>query len=157
MRKKDTVFDYVGQIFLVFGFTVICLCAFCFLFGEDAKEFSTIFALGEGGLSITTMLQFFLTSTIIVTLRFVFFTDGLIKKLPIAARTICMLVLVLLFMTVFSIWFGWFPINMWQPWVMFFICFAISAGVSMVVSILKEKAENKKMEEALQRLKQGEE
>lgn len=156
MKRNETVFDYVGQIFQIFGFTIVCLCVLCVLFGEDAKEISTLFVLGKNGLSIVTMLQFLLTSAIIVTLRFVFFTDGLIKKLPLAVRAACMLVLILLLIILFSVWFGWFPVNMWQPWVMFFICFGISAGASIIISILKEKVENRKMEEALQRLKQGE-
>lgn len=153
MRKKDTVFDYIEQIFKVFGFTVICLCGFCVLFGEDAREFSTIFTMGKTGLSAITILQFFLTSVIIVTLRFIFFTDGLIKKLPLAVRTIAMFGFVLMLIILFSIWFDWFPVNMWQPWVMFFLCFGISAGISTAVSVWKEKIENKKMDEALQRLK----
>ena len=154
MRKKDTVFDYIEQIFKVFGFTLICLCAFCILFGEGAKEFSSIFALGKNGLSISTMLQFFLSAVIIITLRFIFFTDKLIKKLPLAVRTILMFASVLLFIVLFSILFGWFPVNMWKPWVMFFLCFGISTTISTLVSIGKEKVENAKMDEALQRLKQ---
>lgn len=156
MRKKDTVFDYIEQIFKVFGFTVVCLCVFSALCGEDAKGVSTIFALGRGGLSVVTLGQFFLTSVLIVTLRFIFFADGLITKLPLAIRTITMFVLVFLVIVVFSIWFGWFPVNEWKPWLMFAGCFGVCAIVSTVVSIVRERFENKKLDEALQRLKQGE-
>lgn len=52
--------------------------------------------------------------------------------------------------------FDWFPVMMWQPWVMFFVCFGICAGVSVALSVLKEKSENRKMQEALERLKEGE-
>ncbi len=156
MKKKETVFDYIGQIFVSFGFTVVALNIFCILFGEQAREYSTIFSLGGEGLSVQTMLQFLLTSSIIVTLRFVFFTDGLIKKVPIAIRTIGMFGSIIVMLALFVYLFGWFPVNMWQAWAMFFICFGVCAGVSVAVSVLKEKMENKKMEEALQRLKQGE-
>ena len=156
MKKKETVFDYIGQIFVSFGFTVAALNIFCILFGEEAREYSTIFSMGGEGLSVQTMLQFLLTSSIIVTLRFVFFTDGLIKKVPIAIRTTGMFGSIIIMMALFIYLFGWFPVNMWQAWAMFFICFGVCAGVSVAVSALKEKLENKKMEEALQRLKQGE-
>lgn len=156
MKKKETVFDYIVQIFVSFGFTVVALNIFCILFGEEAREYSTIFSLGGEGLSVQTMLQFLLTSSIIVTLRFIFFTDGLIKKVSIAIRTIGMFGSIIVMMALFIYLFGWFPVNMWQAWAMFFICFGVCAGVSAVVSALNEKLENKKMEEALQRLKQGE-
>lgn len=156
MQKKETVFDYIGQIFVSFGITIAVLNIFCIWFGEEAREYSTIFSLGGEGLSVQTMLQFLLTSSIIVTLRFIFFTDGLIKKVSIAIRTIGMFGSIIVMMALFIYLFGWFPVNMWQAWAMFFICFGVCAGVSAVVSALNEKLENKKMEEALQRLKQGE-
>lgn len=156
MKKHETVFDYIGQIFLIYGFTIICLNIFCILFGESAKEYSTIFALGKYGLSVVTMVQFFFVSVVIATLRFVFFTDGLIKKVPLVVRIISMFAIIILVMVVLIIRCGWFPVNKWQPWAMFFVCFGISAGVSTIVSVIKEKIENKKMEEALQRLKRGE-
>lgn len=156
MKNNETVFDYVGQIFMVFGFSIICLNVFCILFGESARDYSTIFSLGSAGLSLTTMLQFLLTAAIITTLKFIFFTQGLIQKAPIWFRTVCMLTLILLTMSIFAILFGWFPVNMWQPWVMFFACFALSAGISTVIATLKENLENKKLEEALTLLKQKE-
>ncbi len=156
MKKREIIFDYIEQIFKIFGVVVLCMCIFCVLLGERAKEFSTIFALGESGLTINTILQFFLLSVIIITLRLVFFTEGLIKKLPVAVRTVCMFILVILFITLFSILFGWFPVNMWQAWLSFFVCFFVSAGISTALALLKEKVENKRMEEALRRLKEGE-
>lgn len=156
MKKNETVFDYIGQIFLIFGFTIVCLNIFCILFGEDAREYSTIFSLGKNGLSVQTMLQFLLTSSIIVTLRFLLLTDGLIKKVPIAIRIAGMFASIILIMALFIILFDWFPVDMWRPWVMFFVCFGISAGISIAVSGWKEKMENKKMDEALQRLKKEE-
>lgn len=154
MIRRETAFDYMKQIFVVYGFCIFTMSIFCILFGESAQEFSTLFALGNKGLSIATMLQFLLLSAIIVTLRFIFFSDGLIRRVPLALRTIAMFTLVILFMVLFIYWFGWFPINMWQPWAMFFLCFGLSAGISTLLSLWKEKLENKNLEEALERLKQ---
>lgn len=157
MKNKETIFDYIGQIFLIFGFTIVCLNIFCVLFGEDAREYSTIFSLGKEGLGVSTMLQFLLASTAIVTLRFLFFTDRIIKNVSVAIRTAGMFISIILIMMMFIAGFRWFPVDMWRSWTMFFICFGISAGVSTAVSVLKEKMENKKMEDALQRLKKEEE
>ncbi len=154
MKRCETVFDYLKQIFGIYGVTVLGLHFFCLIFGENVKEFSTLFALGNQGLSTVTMQQFFLLSTIIATLRFILFSDGLIRKVPISIRTITMFSLVFLCMIFFIYWFGWFPIDMWQPWVIFFVCFGISAGISTMLTTWKERLENKAMEEALQRLKQ---
>lgn len=153
MNKKETVFSYLAQIFLIYGGTILALNVFCLLFGEDAREFSTMFSLGKEGLSLATMLQFFALSVFIATFRFVLFSDGLIRKVPISIRTIIMFTLVILLMVLFIYLFGWFPIHMWQPWVMFFACFGISAAISTLLSVWKEKLENRVMEEALERLK----
>ncbi len=153
MNKKDTVFSYLTQIFLIYGFTILTLNIFCLFFGEGAKDFSTIFAMGSSGLSLATMIQFFALAVCIATFRFVLFSDGLIRKVPIAVRTVIMFTLVILLMILFIYLFGWFPINMWQPWVMFLLCFGISAVFSTLLSVWKEKLENQMMEEALSRLK----
>ena len=61
-------------------------------------------------------------------------------------------------MIVLFVWiFGWFPVNEVKPWIMFLICFTVSAGASTIISVLKEKENNKKMQEALERLKEGKE
>lgn len=156
MKKNNNIFDFAGQILMIYGFTIVGLNIFCILFGESAKEFSTIFEFGSKGLSRATMLQFLFVAVITVILRFIFFTDVLIKKASIGIRTAGMFFFVILIMILFVCMFGWFPVDMWQPWVCFFISFGISAGVSTAVCILKEQLENKKMEEALQRLKEEE-
>ena len=126
---------------------------FCLLFGEDSKDFSTIFAMGSSGLSLATSVQFFALSVFIATFRFVIFSEGLIRKIPIAVRTVIMFTLIIVLMVCFIYLFGWLPVNMWQPWVMFFLCFGISAAISALLSMWKERLENRVMEEALERLK----
>ena len=73
MKRNNTIFSYMEQIFMVFGFTVLCLVVFVRLFGISAQEISTIYELGEVGLTVGTLLQFFLVSVLIVTLRYLFF------------------------------------------------------------------------------------
>ena len=154
MDKKPTIFDYLSQVFMIFGITILVLNIFCLIFGELAKEFSSIFALGSGGLSVETMLQFLLAIAITITFRFVFMTDLIIKKMPLLARIIVLFAAAFLNIMVFVIVCGWFPVNNLLAWIMFLISFAVSCTASTLVSILWEKTENKRLAEALEKLKE---
>lgn len=156
MIRKSSVFDYLANVMFVYGIAIISLCLFCVLFGEDAAEVSSMFRLGSAGISIDTLMQFLLFAVILSGLRWLFFTDRIIRNLSIAFRTIWMFVCIIVLMGVFAAVFQWFPVDMAMPWVMFFVCFFIYASVSVGVSVLKEKSDNKKMQEALERLKEEE-
>ncbi len=157
MEKKKTIFDYMIHVMCIFGFTMLTLTVFCLIFGNSAKEFSAIFELGNQGVSAKITFQFLFLAILITGIRFLFFTDTLIKKMAIWLRTICMLSTVIIVIIIFILAFQWFPTDLWQPWIMFFICFAICFLGSYLVMVIKEKAENKQLEDALQRLKKREE
>lgn len=154
MEERKTIFDYVGTIFSTFGFSVVVLNVFCLLFGEQAQDFSSIFSMGKEGLSTETMMQFLGAAVLMVFLRFLFFTDRIIKNMSVVLRTLCMVLTAIGIVVIFTLHFGWFPVDQWLPWFMFFLSFGICFLVSSLIAVLKEKSENKKMEEALARLKQ---
>lgn len=154
MEERKTIFDYVGTIFSTFGFSVVVLNVFCLLFGEQAQDFSSIFSMGKEGLSTETMMQFLGAAVLMVFLRFLFFTDRIIKNMSVVLRTLCMVLTAIGIVVIFTLRFGWFPVDQWLPWFMFFLSFGICFLVSSLIAVLKEKSENKKMEEALARLKQ---
>lgn len=155
MEEKKTVFGYLAQVLVVFGFAMLMLNIFCLVFGDSAKDFSAMFGLGSKGIPIDIVFQFLCISVLIVGVRFIFFTDAFIKEMPIWLRTVCMLTVIILLIAAFVAGFHWFPVDMWEPWAMFFLCFGISFAGSYCVMRMKEKAENKRMEEALERLKQN--
>ena len=155
MEKKKTIFDYAAQVLTVFGFTMLTLNLFCRMFGDSAQGFSAIFELGSQGISTPIAFQFLCISALIVGSRFVFFTDMFIKKMAIWLRTVCLLTMAIFVIVIFIIVFRWFPVNRWQPWALFFGCFVICFIGSYLVMSLKEKLENKQLEEALQRLKES--
>lgn len=157
MNQKNTVLDFFNQVFVIFGITVVCLMLFVALFGEDAEGVSTIFGLGDKGITIATLLQYLLLSVLITALRLIYFTDKFMKKAPIALRTFLMFVSIIITIAVFAMVFGWFPVHMWQAWLAFFVCFGISAGISTVVSVIKEKTDNEKLQAALENFCEGEE
>ncbi len=153
MIKKDTIFDFMTNVMMIFGVSVMCILLFTFIFGEDAKEVSTIFALGNQGVTLTTLLQFFASSFLITVLEWMFFTDKIFKKMSLTVRFILTFFSIVILIAVFATIFRWFPVNMVLPWVMFLICFAVCATVSVVLSVLKEKRDNAKLQNALELLK----
>ena len=155
MEEKKTIFDYLAQVLLIFGFAMLMLNIFCLIFGDSAKGFSAMFELGSKGVPVNVAFQFLCVSILTVGARFVFFTDIFIKEMPVLLRTVCMLTIIVMLIVVFAAMFHWFPVGMWEPWAMFFLCFGISFLGSYAVTRIKEKAENKRMEEALKRLKQN--
>lgn len=157
MEKRNTFFDFVGQTFMIFGFSIISLMVCVFIFGEDAKGYSTIFLLGNEGLPLSVLAQFLLTSTMINLFRQLFLGGQIIKNMSIPIRTVCLFSSIVIMMVVFIFLFGWFPVDDWLAWVLFVICFIISSVGGFVVSFLKEKGTNKRMEEALRRMQEGNE
>ncbi|MDE5932547.1 MAG: hypothetical protein K2H40_08710, partial [Lachnospiraceae bacterium] len=148
MEERKTIFDYIGQVFMIFGFTMLILVVFCLLFGESAKGYSEMFSFGKEGIGVETMLQFLLASVLTVALRWLFFTDTLIKNMTVILRAVGMVLSEVLVIIVLILIFGWFPMGEWLPWVMFFISFAVCFAVSVTLTVFRERWENRRMEEA---------
>lgn len=153
MERKKNFWDYSTQILAIFGITMIVMNIFCIIVGSEAEEISSLFALGNKGISTATAFQFLGMSILIVFSRILFFTDILIKKMCIAARTVGMLACVIVLIAIFVAVFHWFPVHEWICWLMFSICFMISFILSLTITILKEKTENRQMEKALEEIK----
>ena len=157
MKSKDTIFDYLTNIMVIWGISVLSLCLFCSIFGESAKEESSIFELGNQGLTVGTILQFLGLAIIISSLRWIFCTDILIKNMSNAIRVILMFVCIIVTVGIMAAVFFWFPVNQVKSWIMFLGCFAVATSISIAVSVVKEKNENMRINEALKRLKGEEE
>ncbi len=151
MEKRKKVFDFFGQVLAGFSITVLALIFLTKAFGREAEGYSSIFSMGEQGISCDTLLEFFSLSVIMTFISRLFFSE-LIKKIGVLGRTLCMLVCDVAMVAWFTCRFGWFPVDDWKPWCMFFLCFFLCFIVSMAVSILKEKTENAALEEALKKL-----
>lgn len=156
MEDKKTILDYLAEVLIVFGFSMLIMNIFCLIFGNSAREYSAMFALGSRGIPVNICFQFLFIAFLTTGIRALFFTDMLIKNMHIWTRTICMLSIIIIIIAVFAVIFHWFPVDMWQPWVMFLICFGLSFLGSYFIMTIKEKTENKRMEEALEKLKEKE-
>lgn len=74
--------------------------------------------------------------------------------MPELYRICLMLLCSVLVIVLFIILFKWFPVQMWQAWVMFVLCFAICFGASVWIMSVKNRMENEKLEENLEYLKE---
>ncbi len=157
MEERKTVFDYLGQVMGIFGFSIFIMSVLCLFVGEEAQSVSTIYALGKEGISVETMMQFLGVSVCITGFRYLFFTDKVIKWMSVTMRTVGMLSATIVVIVLCTIMFGWFPIDQWQAWASFLLTFALCFAGSLAVTRLKEKSENRKMEEALRRIKEEKE
>ncbi|MGN0385508.1 MAG: hypothetical protein ACI4EX_06465 [Lachnospiraceae bacterium] len=156
MEENKTIFDYIGQFFATFGIIVTIFIVLGSVIGEKAKNISTLFSLGNKGLRLDTLLQLFVFALILTFAEILFVTDRVIKKMPMAARIICFFVTVTITIVGFVICFAWFPIDDEKSWIGFFVSFTVCTVIGVGISILKEKAENKKMEQALNRFREKE-
>lgn len=153
MIQRNTILDFLMQIMTTWGFTMLVLFLFCTIFGENAYGYSSIFQLGNTGISCSTAMQFLGITVLIVTLRWLLFSTIFFKRSGILFRIIVMLVCVIVLVGIFASAFQWFPVGQVKPWIMFFICFFVCAAGSITISLLRIKSDNKKLQSALEQLK----
>ena len=154
MREKKNLLDYTAQTMITFGAAMLAIIGLCYLVGDEARGYSSIFAMGSAGIPLHTVLEFLLASVCITVIRFLFFSDSVIRKMSIAKRTIGMLASVIALTGLLAYLFGWFPIDDPKCWICFLISFGICFVISTAVSTLKESMDNKRLEEGLQQLKE---
>lgn len=155
MEERKNVLDYLEQVFVIFGVTIVLISIIGSAVGEDAKEYSSMFILGSKGIPLNTIFQYLLSSVCITGLKFTFFSDTLFKKMTTVKRMIGLMVSIIILIGLFAYMFGWFPVNEIKYWIIFIICFIICSTVSTVVSMLKERLENEKLADGLKHLKEG--
>ena len=83
----------------------------------------------------------------------IFLSDLVIKNMALVVRNILFFATIMAAITVFAVVFGWFPLNNVAAWIGFIVSFAFCSVISSVIMRLEENAENKKMQDALNRLK----
>lgn len=155
MEDRKHLLDYLAQILQVFGISILIITLISSLVGEQAKEYSTMFRLGNTGLPINTILQYLLSSACITGIRYLFFTDFVFRKMSITLRIVLMLSATTGLIGVFVYFFGWFPVDDAKCWTMFFISFAICFVTGFLVSRKKENMDNRKLEAALKKIKEA--
>lgn len=155
MEERKSIFYYLGQIFMMYGIIIVIFIFLSAGADESAVHQSTLFALGKEGLTLGTLVQLFLFCVLLSGLRFLFLTDTVIKNLRIVCRSICFVVATVLVIILFVMLFSWFPINDLKAWIGFFTGYAVCTTAGILITLLKEKAENKKMEQLLKKIRES--
>jgi len=104
-------------------------------YAPDAQNVSTLFAPGTG-LSFNTILQLTGFSVVTALLSILFFSERSTVKMRFSYRILCFFLLTLLTATVFSVIFGWFPVNAPAAWFGFILSFAICYSVFAILTHL---------------------
>ncbi len=155
MEEKKTVFSYISQVFATYGIIVTIFTLFSLLIGEGTGAYSSLFRLGRTGLTLGTLWELLLLAAVITFVQVLFLTDRWIKNMPILRRNVLFFALVLAVIVGMILVFHWFPADDPLAWVGFLISFVLSMGVSVLLSRLKEQAENRRMAAALEKYQQG--
>lgn len=153
MEDNKTIYNYIGQTFATFGIIVFIFIILGIAIGDSESKYSSLFQLGNQGFSISTLLQLFILSVIISIAQISFFTDKWFKNLSMFIRNILFFGTIVLTMVIFALLFDWFRIDGIKAWIGFFLSFVVCTAVSVTFSILGQQSENKKMEQALDKIK----
>lgn len=151
MEDNKTIFNYISQVFATYGIIIAIFIILGCIIGEKAEGYSTLYEYGNQGFSIATLIQLFAMSVVISIGQILFLTDKWIKNLSIMIRSALFFIVVILAIVFFVIAFEWFPINDAKAWFGFLLSFAFCSLIGVVISRLREQAENKKMGQALDR------
>ena len=149
MEEKKTIFNYISQVFATFGIIVLIFITLSIIIGESTKGYSTLFSMGKRGISIRTLGELLLLAIMITLAQVVFLTDRWIMNMTMIIRNLLFFTAVLIVIVIMIFAFKWFPIGDVTAWIGFIISYALSIIISTLVTKLKERTENSKMQEAL--------
>lgn len=147
--KNQNKYGFIAQVLILFAVSILFLMMNVTIFGEEANGLSTMFQIGSKGLAISTLLQFLISSTVIIFFKTLLFSEKIIKTMMTLWRTILFLLSILLSFIMFIIIFDWFPLDNLSAWCGFFIYFGGGFIVSTTFMIVKTKLDSKKYDELL--------
>ena len=151
MEEKRTIFSYIGQALATYGAIVVIFIVFSLILDEDTGKFSTLFELGNKGLTLGTLIQLLALAVIVTAAQVVFLTDTMLKNLSIVMRNVLFFSVILIAMVLFACVFGWFPIDDPRAWIGFGVSFGLSMAASIFITRFVEKAENDSLQAALEK------
>ncbi len=153
MEEKKNVFDYIGELFATFGIITGIFMILILVIGDLASGYSSFFEYGKQALSINTLFQLLCLSFIISVCRNILLTDRWVRQMSMLVRNILFFLAITVAIIFFVIIFKWFPLFDIKAWIGFIISFAVCSFLAVVISRIRENAENRKMEQALDRFK----
>jgi len=152
-NKNSTVFTFITQVLMLFAVDILILMFFAALFGEAAREMSTMYQFGKNGLASSTMLQFLISSITVTSIKTLLFSDRVFKKMMALWRTVITLICILITHIFFIVAFGWFSFNNLLAWAGFLICFIGGFSLGLLWMLLKNRNENRRYDRLLSEYK----
>lgn len=148
-HKNNAILSFLTQTLVLYAIDILLLILFASLFGEGARNASTMYQLGSKGLATSTLLQFFLSAVTISLLQRIFFSEKIFKQLRVILRTTYMLICILLTHIAYILLFQWFYYNDYHAWISFLTCFVGGFVLGLLFMLMKTKLENHQYDELL--------
>ena len=148
MEDKKTIFNYISQLFAIYGIVIAIFVAINLIIGNEAGSVSTLFTLGSTGLSTKTLIELFVLVVIVTIDDNVFHTDLLIKNMSLIVRNILFFAVILVTIIVFAVVFGWFPLDNVLSWIGFIVSFSVCAVFSAILMRLEDGTDRERYYEA---------
>lgn len=151
--KLLDIYKFMAQVLIIFSVTLLFITFNGIFLGEAAKEYSSMFSLGNKGIAFDTILQVLLSSIVVSLINHVFFSEKIFKNMMALWKSILMIISIIVAIVIFIICFEWFQINLIEAWIGFFISFGGFFLVSTGIMVTKTKREAKKYDELLESYK----
>lgn len=153
MENKRTIFDFMSFVMRTFGICICFLLVLTIMANDEMIETGSIFIFGNDAISITVLLQFLLLSFITTILVFLFTSTYMIRFLSLTTRLILMPIFIILCLGIAIYFFGWFPTGFLLPWILFVVYFLICYGISVTITLCRNKKADNVLNKALEEMK----
>ena len=153
MENKRTILDFMNFVMRTFGICICFLLVLTIMANAEMIETSSIFVFGNEAVSVTILLQFLLLSFITAILVFLFTSAYMIRFLSLTTRLILMPASILLCLGITIYFFGWFPTGSPLPWMLFVVSFLMCFGISVAITLHKNKKADAVLNKALEEMK----
>ena len=139
---KKRFIEFIEKLLSTFAAIILVFMVLTAFIGNGAKEKSSLFMLGNQGLSLSTLIQLFALSLAVCLLNVIFLTDALFKNMGIILRYVLFFILTMAVLAVFSLVFHWIP-NEIKYWLGVFACFLVSKSQAFLFQICFQKRKMK--------------
>jgi hypothetical protein len=147
------IVEFLRRFGVVFTITILVISFTGILIARhfpDTQYISTLFILGSTGLPYSAIVQLAACSLVLAVYSMLFFSERLLTKMRFMWRFFYLYLLTLLTVSIFSMIFGWFPADNPLSWISFILWLTICFTFAYILTRLKFKLENKKINKLLE-------
>lgn len=137
MKRQGFIINYL----ITFAASMLVISLVGYLLGDMVKDMSTLFSLGESGLSYEVIMQIAILSFFITTYTYILFESKFLDEQLFLHKVIAMFFISGITTAVFIAVFGWFPVTFIKGWIGFIISFLICFLVATAGMLYKSKKE----------------